>query len=326
MTDATYCSLEDMLEIVLVTHNRASSLDKILCQFAESPIRNIRISVFDNCSCDATQDVCQQYAAILPQLSVVRHRKYIGEDAACLQAVESLRVEYGWLLCDDACYDFSLDPDLIRAIKSNDYSAFFVGARAVLEWNGDSTCDMAQLVATGTRLFASFSSWPTLIFRTSLFDEECLVKGYRLVNNIYWNFPFLNALLDSNAKIYVSQRQQAMPKEGGLQHFSDLYRYAAWVNCCQSIKNISLREMMITDATASCGLLSAVSAWIACDYKFGSIIFWNAVVDIVWGAPTRQRRMLLVLCALMIAPLPRSWRHSLFGWIGVWATVARIPA
>lgn len=307
MINVQSASLSHLIEIALITYNRASFLDNTLSQLAESPFRNVRITIFDNCSTDATQDVCRKYAEVFLSLTVIRHKNNIGRYANYLRAVETLSAEYGWILCDDDNLDLSSVSQLIPAIESEAYDILYIGSRKDLLWDGVESCSMSQLVAAKARVYATFSSWPVLIFRTSLFSEECIVKGYRLIKNINPNFPFINSLVERNAGIYVSTQQLVIRTERISSDYTDLFWYSAWVNCCQAINNSYLRERTIDEVTAKCGFLKTLTFWIPFDRKCDSHYFWNKIVDIIWGLSLRQRLKFLLLLPLIFISIPQSW-------------------
>lgn len=314
MTDTLCRSLNKMLEIALVTHDSATALGDTLQQLSESPFKNAKITIIDNCSNDDTQDVCSRYTKVFSDFVYFRYPKNIGKEAACLHAVEGLTAQYGWILCAEARYDFSSGHELIEAIHRNGYDALYVGSCYELGWRGDETCVASQLVAADTLCYRAFTSWSSLIFRTSLFNEECLVKGYRQVNNGFANFPFVNMLVEMNAKIFIASQHMVVSRVGNIKNIDNMYSYSAWVNCCQSIKNVPLREKVVGGGNED-GLLATVSAWISLDNEFGSKRFWNSFIDIFCGMPTWQRRELVILYAILIIPSPRIWRRSLLGWI-----------
>ncbi|MEI6207224.1 MAG: glycosyltransferase family 2 protein [Desulfuromonadales bacterium] len=305
MTSSPITFLHGKLEIVLVTYNRASSLDSTLRQLAASPFNKANVTVYDNCSTDATPDICRKYCDKLHFMSVVRHEKHIGTNAGYLHAVENVGAEYGWILNDDTILDGTTFDQLIKAVISDSYDMLYVGSIAALDWHGDESTTMAQLVAEKARVYTAFSLWPALIFKTSLYDDACIVKGYRLANCVYPNFPFVRLLVEMDARVYVSAKQVVRTETNSI-NFDGLYWFAAWINYCQTIKQKELRERTIDEVTHNYGFFKTLVFLIAFDETRGSILFWSKIVDIIWGLPSCQRMKFLILIPLMVFPLPHT--------------------
>jgi len=294
------------LEIVVVTSDRPSSLDTILLQLAESVFRNAKITVCDNGSATSAEAVCLQHAASLPGLTFMRYGKHIGVEAACLHAVESITAPYGWVLPDFFEYDFTSAQEVIEAIESGSYSVLHVGSRAAIGWNGDVSCDMSECIRSNSGTYYAFTVWPSLIFRSSYFDEECLVRGYRLVNNMFSNFAFVNALVENNAKVFISRCPIVLQEKEA--RVADFYSCAAWVNCCQSIKDRALRQIAI-DAYITGDGVSVISCFLL-DGDERSKKLWVALLDIVWGLPSPKRWHILLVSLLMLLRLPMALRKA----------------
>ncbi|MDD5285978.1 MAG: glycosyltransferase family 2 protein [Desulfuromonadaceae bacterium] len=307
MINSNHSALSFKLEIVIVTYNRASTLDNMLLQLNKSSFRDVKITIIDNFSTDDTQEICRKYLRMFPCLTIESYKKNIGKSAAYLHAVESVSAEYTWILSDDHIYDFSSVSQLVQAIESGVYDVLYVDSRAELIWNGNESCSMTQLIAAKSRVHATFTSWSALIFRTSLFDEECIVRGYRLINYVYPNFPFINSLVGRNARTYVSTHQIVNCPEINSRDARGLLWYSSWVNCCQTINDRSLRELSINDATINYGFIKTLTFWIARDRQCNSKQHWYGIVDILWGLSLRQRLKFILLLPLILVLIPQVW-------------------
>ena len=73
--------LEDLLELILITYNRDSYLDKTLEQLLDSPFKNCKITILDNCSPDNTPEICKKYVGKFPNMIIKRHNINIGGNA-----------------------------------------------------------------------------------------------------------------------------------------------------------------------------------------------------------------------------------------------------
>lgn len=303
MIDPQIDSLHAMLEIVIVACNRVVNFESTLSQLAASPFNRARLTILDNCSTDAIQNISRKYNSVFPFMTVVRQNYDIGLNASYLHAIENLSAKYGWIINDKVDLDFTLASQLIEALESDAYDLLFVGSRAKLSWDGTESCSMNDLVAADARIYTTLTFWPSLLFRAALFNEECIVKGYRLANNVYPNFPFINYFVERNAPAYVSAGQMVWADVDDLD-CTGLFWYAAWLNYCQTIKNKDLSERSIGEVTRNYGFIKSLAFLIAFDKTRGTIIFWSRVVDIIWGLPFRQRLKFLLLFPLVFIPIP----------------------
>lgn len=105
-------TLQDKLQIVLITYNRKKylkrTLDEILAE--GSPIRDFSITILDNASTDGTSELIDEYCTKFPNITHIRHKINIGGCANVCRGYEygvSSGKEYVWVLCDDDRYDFS---------------------------------------------------------------------------------------------------------------------------------------------------------------------------------------------------------------------------
>ena len=118
--------IEEKMEIILITYNRSKYLDNTLNQFLNSPFKNCKFTVLDNCSPDNTPDICAKYEKLFPNMHIVRHSTNIGGNANILRAVETSESKYTWILGDDDNYDFSTVDDVIDAVVSDKYDFIYV--------------------------------------------------------------------------------------------------------------------------------------------------------------------------------------------------------
>jgi len=313
--------LTDLLEIVLITYNRHFFLEQTLSQLAESPFRDVKITIFDNHSQDQTPEVCARYHEIFPNFSVIRHEKNIGGNANYLRAVEYLTYEYGWVLCDDDAFDFSAAGHIIQTIENREADVIYVASRDELTVNPASCRTARDLIDSGDRLHHAFSFFPSIIFKTCLYDETSIRKGYYFVVDLYPNFPFLNKLVAYNATIYVPFQSIVIRNTSNSSGFSGLFWYSAWINCARSIQDRKIRAQVIHDATFRHGFFRSLAFWIAFDKTNDPVQFWTIMRDIAWGLPWCRRIALLLLFPLMVIPIPPKYllalRRQVYSWMGV---------
>jgi len=240
--------LEDQLEVLCITYNRAGHLDRTLGQLVDSPLERCRITVLDNASTDATPEVCARRSADLPHLQTVRHPKNVGASANYLRAVELATAPYTWVICDDDSYDFARFGDVSQAICSGEFDLISLGSAAgTYRWVRGLATTTTELrrVKPGFHFISSFV--PSLIFRTDLFDSTALSQGYRAAGNLFPHFPFLNACVSQRRSLYIAQEQVLFRNEGQ-NVLSPLHFLTLWVNNCRTIADPQLRSQVIFEA------------------------------------------------------------------------------
>lgn len=198
--------IEDKIELCIFTYNRARSLDRTLRQLQDSPFGRCRITILDNTSTDQTPEVCARWAQKMANLRVIRHAKNIGASANYLRAVETSTSLYTWVLCDDDTYDFSDCQDVLDEIEAAHFDWICVGAPGQAEWEHGLRTTTRELWKKGSRFFPVHTFVPCLIFKTELFDSECMALGYANAVNLYPHKRFITKGLEQNFSEYVSRK------------------------------------------------------------------------------------------------------------------------
>ena len=111
-------TLENILEIILITYNRKKHLRNTFEQiFApNSPIKNFPITILDNASTDGTADLIKEYQKEFPNIKHIVNTRNIGGNANIVRAFEMVKKEYFWILCDDDNYDWTHWQEVEEAI------------------------------------------------------------------------------------------------------------------------------------------------------------------------------------------------------------------
>lgn len=235
--------LADQLEILIFTYNRGPSLERALSAFDVEPIRRCKITVLDNHSTDSTSDVCQRLAQRLPNFVHVRHPKNIGGLANYLRAVELAKAEYTWIICDDDQFDFSNAADLFAEIESSRSDVLSAGV------HGHSITPGARGNLRDFSLrepvFFGHSFVPSMIFRTALFDPDCIRAGYDNIDTMFPHFPFMIKLAEADRSIYVS-REKIISKSTNLG-YSGFRFMAGWLKSCRRFSDQELRAKVISE-------------------------------------------------------------------------------
>ena len=107
------------LEIILITFNRLPFLKRTMgFLFNEnSPVKNLPITVLDNCSTDGTSEYLQQLSLKHNNLKIIRNKINIGGNLNIARAFETASHTYFWILCDDDTYDWKYWPELEKALS-----------------------------------------------------------------------------------------------------------------------------------------------------------------------------------------------------------------
>jgi glycosyltransferase involved in cell wall biosynthesis len=194
-----------MIEIIVITYNRAEKLRATLAAIVPYRDEFSRIMVLDNGSTDETPTVCQTFT---PQITYRKNRYNIGLEANLLRAWELAEADYLWVLCDDDAYDNwdrglaeikqvirRQSPDLILVAAIHD-SQPQIGASGVGPLEG-----LAQTYG----FFAALSFIPAIIIKTQTFADADFFHGYKNIFNFYSYLAFYGRLLNEGATAYVTQ-------------------------------------------------------------------------------------------------------------------------
>lgn len=309
------------LELFLITYNRCDQLENTLDQLSRSPFRDVKLTIFDNHSSDRTPEICRRYEGKFSDLNIVRRDKNIGGGPNFLRAIEASRSVYTWILCDDDNYDFSDCADVIEAINNASCDLIWVSNEHLESWEKGILTTADRLMSKGARYYPALSFVPSIIFRTDLFDSECLQQGYCYYEYLYPQFPFIHKSYCDGFSIYVGQNP-IITRGWGATGSSPFTQYAAWVKCCLLIPENKLRIRAIEDLTvAGGGLLKELFSVIACERMDFSIntMFWKNAVLIYLAYSFRQRLVfVMAFSAAMLLPrrflqLVRRIRYKLRG-------------
>jgi glycosyltransferase involved in cell wall biosynthesis len=231
------------LELFIFTYNRAESLRRTLSQLAVEPVRSCRITILDNHSTDSTPSVCEAAHNSLPNLRVVRHPKNIGGLANYLRAIELAEAKYTWVICDDDSFELTKGADIFTEVQSGQTDIISVGVSGHSLPNGAR--GKLHTFALQNDFFLSHSFVPSMIFRTSLFDPDCIRAGYDNIDTMFPHFPFLIHIAESDRSIYVS-REKVITKSNNVG-YSTFRFMSGWLKSCRRFTSASLRTKAISE-------------------------------------------------------------------------------
>jgi len=294
----------DLLEIILITYNRSTFLERTMRELADSPFRDYKITLLDNCSSDATPEVCATLKGVFPRLNVVRHPKNIGGNANYLRAVELSTSPYTWIVCDDDTFDFSASDEVIDAIVAGKDDLILV--RPVTDGGVEriGRITAQALVADDYMFYFSLSFFPAIIFRTALFDSECLMHGYRLIPDSYPQFEFINKAVRENFSVLIPETPMVIRNDVNVSTFSPLSWYKAWITCCRTITDLELKKETVSQATRLRGFVKSLGFWIALEKKINKHDFYHKVTTIFVSLDLPHKLLFLMFIPVIIIPLP----------------------
>ena len=93
-----------LLCIIVPTYNRAPHLGRLLAGLkreVQGVAANIQFVIGDNASEDGTEALTAEFAASVPNVTVIRHPTNVGPDENFCSCIERSRATYFWIIGDD---------------------------------------------------------------------------------------------------------------------------------------------------------------------------------------------------------------------------------
>jgi hypothetical protein len=240
--------LSDILEICLITYNRATALENTLRSLSTSPFRECKITVFDNHSTDDTPQVIARQIGNWPHAAHIRHAKNIGPSANYLRALESASAPYVWVLCDDDELRFGDHKDLLDELQRGTAELLLVGGHLPAQSNdlfathSGKTTPCRQLALEAPGLVPILSFLPASILKTGCIDSEIMFKGYLNVRNFYPHFAWIARAFEKNWKVYVARSRIVYRLGPPAEFASSLVFLVGWFNSCALIAEAEFRR------------------------------------------------------------------------------------
>ena len=184
--------IKDTLEIILITYNRKPFLQKTFKQLLadNSPVKDLNITVLDNCSTDDTNNYLNELCTKHPNIKHIRHNRNIGGNANIARAFEIVTKPYFWILSDDDKYDFSAWQQVEQAIKEN---------ADLIVVNTEEIRNQTDILKALRRL----TFLPANIFKASVLDDNTMRNIYDNVPNWFPHFAAICAIINKNGKIKI---------------------------------------------------------------------------------------------------------------------------
>ena len=221
--------IEEKIEIMIPTYNRASYLNKTLNSLLNSPFKDCKITVRDNASPDDTPLICEKYANKFKNMVIIRNNKNIGGDGNIIRCYEEATKDYVWVLADNDLLNFDDCDDFIEAIESDKYGLIFCcsadysfkdtyaptfDTKGLSEYLKENSEKSNYLENTVEELFLILDEYsfsltsfiPSTIYKTELIDSKALIKGYEYISRKYGHFALIVKALEENVLTYKTKK------------------------------------------------------------------------------------------------------------------------
>lgn len=206
---------KDILDVTLITYNRASCLkDTLEAVFCEgSPIRDCEITVLNNKSTDDTQKVIDDFARRFSNLKCIVNNFNVGGNANIAKAIERYSKPYHWVICDDDRYDWSGWNDIQLAMERGE--KIICVSDLNLPKDEPARSDPAQLIQQMTFL-------PSIIYGPGTISDDVMRNVY---DNTFALFPHLAPVItfvNSGGKIYSAKKAVVIQGDFGRESTTHL--------------------------------------------------------------------------------------------------------
>ncbi|QWR78134.1 glycosyltransferase family 2 protein [Candidatus Magnetomonas plexicatena] len=301
--------LEDKLGISIITYNRDKYLDNTLSSLLNSIFKRCQITVYDNCSTDDTQTICEKYRSLFSNYAVIRHRINIGGGANYLRAVENSDTEYTWILADDDEYDFEDINDVVEAIEGGLYDVISVGdpsgGGVNWKWNNSDVGKRAkELSLEGVKYFYHFNFISCLIFKTVLFDANCLRISYEFFTHNIVNLEFINKSINENFNMYISKKCLVTFTCHQPPPYTLVRQWHGFIHCFAKFDDPHFRECILRGRGALKLYKIGNIFLLAIEKIFFKDRFYPMIVDMFLNISWKSRVYVLPLVPFILIPTP----------------------
>lgn len=183
--------LNEKLDILLITYNRAKPLDLTLQNLLaeNSPIKDFDITIVDNDSSDNTAEIVKKHQQSHPHLHYEKNKYNIGGNANILKAFYSANKEYVWILADNDEYDWTGWSEVEKFIQEGK-DAIFVANYSSPE------VDVVKMIYQATFL-------PGVIYKTTNIDNDVMVNMSYNICNLFPHLALFTKILNENLEIAI---------------------------------------------------------------------------------------------------------------------------
>lgn len=260
--------IEDKIEIVIPTYNRANYLNNTLNYLLHSPFKDCKITIRDNASPDETPKICEKYLKLFKNMQIIRNNKNIGGNANVLRSYEKATYPYVWVLGDDDYLNFDRCDDFIKAIESEKYDLIICSSERYTGENSlniyptiddepiseyikrkkdndanyleNTTQELALIIKTYYFSINGFIS--STIYKTSIIDSNYLIQGSNFISRSFPHFPLIIKSLNENLLTYKTRYDVVFRQMNDDGEVEGLELYSRYLDCLHLIKNKQIRS------------------------------------------------------------------------------------
>ena len=163
---------EQLLDIVLITYNRAPQFEKTLEMLfaSDSPVQNCSLTILDNKSTDSTPQIAARYVNLHPNVKHYINNFNVGGNANIAKALEMYGAKpYHWVICDDDVYNWEGWPEVEDAMRRGE-KLICVGDRHLAKV-GSKRSDPAECLQQMTYL-------PSIIYGPGIITNTAMRNAY----------------------------------------------------------------------------------------------------------------------------------------------------
>ena len=259
--------IEDKIEIVIPTYNRANFLNNTLNELLNSPFKNCKITIRDNASTDKTPEICEKYSKLFENIHIIKNKKNIGGSENVFRSYEQGTYPYVWVLGDDDYLNFDRCDDFIDAINSEKYDLIICSSERYTTENNPNNYptpadesiseyikrnkknDENYLVNTTQELaliikrhyFSINGFISSTIYKTEILDSEYLIASSIYIGHSFPHFPFIAKSLNNNLLTYKTKYDVVFKNASEPEDIHGIELYAGFLECTTLIENKQIR-------------------------------------------------------------------------------------
>ena len=286
-------SINDILEIILITYNRKEYLKNTLKQIlaSNSPLRDLDITILNNKSNDGTNELINEYCQNFKNIKHIIHNKNIGGNANIARAFEIASKKYVWVLCDDDNYDFAHFDEVIEAIKNNNDIIL------------TSQYDLGKKENIAT-ILRQLTFLPSAIYKTENITNDVMQNVMYNISNMFPHLILGISIINKKGSIHICKHQIITPDRivqdynRGFNNSHPYYQNMFWVvgfiNTCQYIQDKHTKDFVINNFKPQ---KSNFFTTISTEFKYNSLIYNNSIkntLDVFAGLNFYQRIQFLL--------------------------------
>lgn len=270
-------SINDILEIILITYNRKEYLEHTLKQIlaSNSPLHDLDITILNNKSNDGTNELINEYCQHFKNIKHIIHNKNIGGNANIARAFEIASKKYVWVLCDDDNYDFTHFDEVVEAIKNNNDIIL------TSQYDLEKKENIATIVRQLTFL-------PSAIYKTENITNDVMQNIMYNISNMFPHLILGISIINKKGSIHKCKHQIITPDRivqdynRGFNNAHPYYQNMFWVvgfiNTCQYIQDKHTKDFVINNFKPQ---KSNFFTTISTEFKYNSLIYNNFIKNIL---------------------------------------------